>query len=259
MGFELDHTSFAVADALAHAGRLRRELGAVPIAGEELPEFRYLLLYVGTVDRGARIELIEPTGPGFLSRFLDASGEGPHHITIAVPDLAEAVRRTRALGLTVVGESHEHAGWREAFVMPDDVHGTVIQLASSDRRYPSVDELLSTRSRDMSSMPAVAGAWDPHWWTSLWEIDPVDQSGWLGATHLRSTNLGLSREFFGTVLEGDLAEEEGGFRVTWPSGAIRVLAGEPVGITRVERHGGAGGDWTIGCCGFTADAVTGPR
>ena len=44
---DLDHTSFAVHDALAWARRLRRELGATPIAGETLTEFRYVLLHVG--------------------------------------------------------------------------------------------------------------------------------------------------------------------------------------------------------------------
>lgn len=93
VGFDLDHTSFAVHDAMDWARQLRREVGAVPIIGEALAEFRYLLLYVGTPDEGARLELLEPTGPGFLTRFLAASGEGPHHITFTVPDLRESVIR----------------------------------------------------------------------------------------------------------------------------------------------------------------------
>src|SRR5690349_13437614 len=114
-GVDLDHTSFAVPDALDQARQLRRTLGAVPVAGEALPEFRYLLLYVGTADEGARIELLEPVCEGFLSRFLATHGDGPHHLTFTVPDLADAVRRVRALGLTVTGESYDHASWREAF------------------------------------------------------------------------------------------------------------------------------------------------
>jgi hypothetical protein len=56
-GIDLDHTSFAVHDAMGWARRLRRQLGATPIAGEMLEEFRYLLLYVGTAEGGARLEL----------------------------------------------------------------------------------------------------------------------------------------------------------------------------------------------------------
>jgi catechol 2,3-dioxygenase-like lactoylglutathione lyase family enzyme len=251
MGFDLDHTSFAVGDALAHAARLRREFGAVPIAGETLAEFRYLLLYAGTVERGARIELLEPTGPGFLTRFLETSGEGPHHITITVPDLADAVMGARNLGLKVVGESYDHPGWREAFVMPDAVHGTVIQLASSEHTYPSPTELLATRDRDIATMPAVLGATDQFWWESVWETEPDGEASWLGATHLVSNDLRLSRDLFEGVLGGRVDEQEDGFRVSWPSGAIQIRSGEPVGVERVERHG-AGTDWAIGRCGFTS-------
>jgi hypothetical protein len=90
---DLDHTSFAVDDALAWARRLRRDLGATPIAGEVLPAFRYVLLYVGTVTSGARIELLDPVGDGFLTRFLERHGTGPHHLTFTVPDLREPSRR----------------------------------------------------------------------------------------------------------------------------------------------------------------------
>lgn len=95
-GFDLDHTSFAVRDALEWGRRLRSELGAVPIIGEGLAEFRYLLMYVGTATEGARIELLDPAGDGFLTRFLDDHGEGPHHITFTVPDLRATVEKVRA-------------------------------------------------------------------------------------------------------------------------------------------------------------------
>jgi hypothetical protein len=54
-----------VHDALAWARRLRTELGALPVVGETLPEFRYLQLWVGDDDCGATLELLEPAGPGF--------------------------------------------------------------------------------------------------------------------------------------------------------------------------------------------------
>ena len=251
MSNDFDHTSFAVADALAHARRLRREFGAVPIAGEVLSEFRYLLLHVGDVGHGARVELIEPTGPGFLARFLETSGEGPHHITITVPDVAAAVSRTRELGLRVVGENYDHPSWREAFVLPDAVHGTVIQLASSDQTYPSPAELLATRERDMATMPAVAGATEPFWWTSLWDTEPATECGWLGDTRLISADVALSREKFGSVLGAQVTDTDEGLRAAWPSGAIQVRAGDDVGVSGVDRHG-PGSDWSIGRCGFVA-------
>jgi catechol 2,3-dioxygenase-like lactoylglutathione lyase family enzyme len=52
--------------------------------------------------------LLQPVGEGFLSRLLATRGEGPHHLTFAVPDLADTVRRVRSLGLTVTGENYDH-------------------------------------------------------------------------------------------------------------------------------------------------------
>jgi catechol 2,3-dioxygenase-like lactoylglutathione lyase family enzyme len=170
---DLDHTSFAVDDALARARRLRRDLGAVPIAGEVLPEFRYLLLYVGTATSGARIELLDPAGDGFLSRFLASRGPGPHHLTFTVPDLHTAVAGARELGAGVVGEDYRHAPWREAFLVPDDRHGVVVQLAQTDLAYPSPDELLATVQRDTAAFPSSSGAVEPHWWAPVWDTEPV--------------------------------------------------------------------------------------
>lgn len=189
---DLDHTSFAVHDATAWGRRLRRHLGATPIAGEALPEFRYLLLHVGTARDGARIELIEPAGEGFVTRFLDRRGEGPHHITFTVSDLPATVEQVRRLGATGTGENYSHPPWQEAFVAPDRGHGVVVQLAHSDATYPSPAKLLSTTKRDPDSYPSSAGGTDPTWWTPIWDTAVVGEAR-LGAPtsiHPTSTSRG---------------------------------------------------------------------
>ncbi|MDQ8704097.1 VOC family protein [Streptomyces sp. LHD-70] len=235
-GIDLDHTSFAVHDAMRWARFLRRKLGATPISGETLPEFRYLLLYVGAPEQGARLELMEPQGDGFLTRNLAKRGEGPHHVTFTVPDLRAAVARVRALGSTVVGESYEHPPWHEAFIVPDDKHAVVIQLAQSDRRYPGPEDLLTTCARDPESLPSVSGATEPLWWTSLWGT-PVETTARLGATHLASTDLAFSRRLFEGVLGGELRAEDEHFDFSWPGGSVRVHAAERPGILGMALHG----------------------
>jgi catechol 2,3-dioxygenase-like lactoylglutathione lyase family enzyme len=242
---DLDHTSFAVRDAAAWAGRLRRELGAVPIAGETLPEFRYLLLYVGTAECGARIELLEPRGDGFLSRFLARRGEGPHHLTFTVPDLRAAVAQVRDLGGTVTGEDYAHPSWQEAFVMPDSTHGVLIQLATSDRAYPPPTELLASRRRDLDSYPSSRGATDRSWWTALWDVAEGDRAV-LGATHLGSTDLGRSRRLFRDVLGGEATEVGGELELRWPSGTVRVQPRETPGVIGMHLRGGPVDDVLIG-------------
>lgn len=242
-GADFDHTSFAVHDASAWAQRLRRELGATPIAGEALPTFRYLLLYIGTARAGARLELIEPVGSGFLTRYLERRGEGPHHITFTVPDLRATVERVRALGVTVTGEDYGHPSWQEAFIAPDDVHGVVIQLAQCDTTYPSPAELLATTERHTECFPSSSGATDPTWWTSIWDAE-AGPSAELGATHLDSTDLGFSQRLFEDVLGAQTHPNDGGLDFHWPSGAVRVRLGEPPGVTAISlTDGPSAGLW----------------
>ncbi|MEU6375814.1 VOC family protein [Streptomyces sp. NPDC046909] len=243
--FDFDHTSFAVHDAMTWARRLRQELGATPIAGETLQEFRYLLLYVGTAHGGGRIELLEPNGPGFLSRFLDRHGEGAHHVTFTVPDLRAAVEQARAIGATVVGENYDHAPWREAFLLPDAIHRVVIQLAESDRAYPSAEELLTTRDRDTTAFPSTDGATDPNWWTSLWNT-PAGPASELGPTHLSTTDPDFGRRLFGSVLQARVTEHDGELKFTWPNGTLRVRTAERAGVTGISLKNPPDRDLTIG-------------
>jgi catechol 2,3-dioxygenase-like lactoylglutathione lyase family enzyme len=241
--FDLDHTSFAVHDAMSWARRLRRDLGATPIGGEVLAEFRYLLLYIGTPEAGARLELIDPVNPGFLTRYLSKRGEGPHHVTFTVPDLRATVARVRALGSAVVGENYEHPPWREAFIAPDDKHAVVIQLAQSDRAFPSPAELLATRERDTASFPSTSGAVEPLWWTPLWETSP-GATAELGTTHLGSADLTFSRRLFEGVLEGHLREGHDYLNFSWPSGSVRVHAAEHPAVMGMSlRKGDTDGMW----------------
>jgi hypothetical protein len=234
-----------VHDAIEWAQRLRRELGATPIFGERLPEFGYLLLYVGTPDTGARLELLEPQGPGFLTRFLDSRGEGPHHLTFDVPDLRAAVARARSLGLTVVGEDYDHPPWREAFLAPDDKHAVVIQLAQTDRSYPPIEQLLSSRARSVEDFPSSRGALDAVWWTRLWDTEPGPVA-WLGTTHLGSTDLDFSRLVFEELLGARVTEGESALDFSWPGGTVRVHASDRPGITGMSLHGGPEGGIAIG-------------
>lgn len=88
---------------------------------------------------GAKVELLEPVGDaGFLHDFLNKRGEGIHHMTFIVEDLETAVEAVRATGYRVVGESYANPDWKEAFVSPRDVHGTLIQLAQKGENHPTL-------------------------------------------------------------------------------------------------------------------------
>jgi len=125
----IDHISIAVRDqekAKAFFVDILggRELFCAPF---EEQKYRWTTLEVGT---SCFIELLDPLGShGFVQRFLDNRGEGPHHITIQVDDLQEVHRRLESRGIPTFGYSESLPGWKEFFVHPRDAFGTLIQFA----------------------------------------------------------------------------------------------------------------------------------
>lgn len=146
---ELDHVAVAV-HSIRDALRLYRDaLGGEYLMGGDSDSWRWLQV---RFPNGAKVELLEPLGEGFLSRFLERHGEGLHHITFKTDDLAYAIEHMRALGYELVDVDLDGADWKEAFLRPSGAHGTLIQLAWSSRtddearerlRPANLDELLS--------------------------------------------------------------------------------------------------------------------
>ena len=77
------------------------------------------------------IELLEPINPdGFLAKFLERRGEGFHHLTLQVPELADTVASMEAAGVRVVDQTLTGPE-RDAFVSPKSAHGLLIQLGET--------------------------------------------------------------------------------------------------------------------------------
>jgi len=129
----LDHTAIAVRSIEDALPFYRDVLGGDPQELYERPEkgFRTLTL---RFPYGGGIELISPLGEdSFVQSFLDRRGEGVHHITFIVEDLAQSVAEARAAGIRVVDENYDRPEWQEAFISPRSANGTIIQLAQSNR------------------------------------------------------------------------------------------------------------------------------
>ena len=80
---------------------------------------------------GGKVELLEPLGEGFLTRFLERYGEGMHHITFKTDDIRGAVADLERRGYELVDVSLDNPSWKEAFLRPSMAHGTLIQVAQS--------------------------------------------------------------------------------------------------------------------------------
>lgn len=224
---DFQHISFAVRDALAASRHLIGDHGAIPVAGEVLPDFRYVLLHSGGID-GHYVEYMEPLGNGFLARFLRKHGEGPHHLTWMVPDLESSVAAVRELGFDVVGEDYGHAAWEEAFIAPHPATGCIIQLARSDDDYPTWEDLRSGTA-DLSRLPFSRHGSDRSWWTSLRDIPRSEPSSSAQIT-VRSIDAPLIRRLFVDVLGADAD----GAEYHWPNGDVILEQGGESGISRAQ-------------------------
>ena len=80
---------------------------------------------------GVKVELLTPIGDSYLKRYLDKHGEGFHHATIFVDDLAAAVAELEAEGFDVVDYDDTMDSWQEAFVRPSSGFGALLQLVST--------------------------------------------------------------------------------------------------------------------------------
>ena len=136
---KLDHVGIAVRD-LDQAGRLFGDLlGGRLVAGgtHDGQQLRTLpFAFAG----GGKLELLQPLGGGPLERYLAKQGEGLHHLTVLVEDLAETIRRLEASGYAVVGDNTEASGWHEAYVSPATANGCLVQVVQVGSWYGHPDD-----------------------------------------------------------------------------------------------------------------------
>ena len=127
----LDHTAIAVRDIQAALPLYRDLLGGQPSGYERISAkgFAWMTL---RYPNGSQVELLAPTGDGFVRDFLAKRGEGAHHMTFIVRDLRLAVDGARRAGLRIVDEDYREPRWQEAFISPRSAFGTIVQLAQTN-------------------------------------------------------------------------------------------------------------------------------
>jgi methylmalonyl-CoA/ethylmalonyl-CoA epimerase len=128
MKLEFDHVAVAL-HAIKPALKLYRDgLGGEYLMGGDQGTWRWVQFrYPG----GGKVELLEPLGEGFLSKFLESRGEGLHHVTFKTDDIEAAIAHLEGLGYELVDVNVDDPHWKEAFLRPSKAHGTLIQVAQS--------------------------------------------------------------------------------------------------------------------------------
>jgi len=125
----LDHLGIAVRSLEARLPFWADAL-ALDVAGIETVESEGVKVAFLTVGR-SRIELLEPISKDSpVGRFVERRGEGIHHVTLAVDDLAAALARLRAAKVDIVGQAPRDGaeGRRVAFLHPASTGGVLVEL-----------------------------------------------------------------------------------------------------------------------------------
>lgn len=226
----LDHVAFATRDAADPLRTLVGELGGTVLTGGDAIGFRSMQVFLGSDHGGMKVELLEPWAieqTDFLERFLARHGNGVHHLTFKVDDLEAYLGEVADHGLTPVSVDLRDPVWREAFLLPRDAHGTVVQLADSNLGTGKpLDEYAYVRTHGF------VGA--PQWWPD--SPAPAPDSATLRRVVVRTTDLGSARELYGGLLRGRTVDEtDAGLELEWDSGARVLLESSPDGTSGIHR------------------------
>ena len=132
---KLDHVSLAVRSVSDACRLFIGVLGADFVGGGDNPNLDVRAVQL-VLPPGAKIELLEPlSDESYLARYLDKHGEGIHHITIYVDDVAAAVEALEEAGYALVDTATDAPTWKETFLRPASSFGALIQVAWARDRW----------------------------------------------------------------------------------------------------------------------------
>jgi len=126
--FTIDHLGIAVR-SLTSAKGIYEKLG-LSVSPEEVVEgerVKVVMIPVGE----SRLELLEPTTEdSTVAKFLAKRGEGLHHVSLRVPDLAAVVTKLKQDGVRLVSDEIKigAGGHRYVFVHPSSAGGVLLEL-----------------------------------------------------------------------------------------------------------------------------------
>ena len=126
--FTIDHLGIAV-KSLAAAKNIYETLG-LSVSPEETVEAEQVRLVMVPVGE-SRLELLEPTSDNSpIAKFIAKRGEGLHHVSLRVRDLAAAVERLKKDGVRLVSNDIKvgAGGHRYIFIHPSSAGGVLLEL-----------------------------------------------------------------------------------------------------------------------------------
>ena len=129
--FSIDHIGVAV-KSLAAAKGIYEKLG-LKLSPEEVVESEQVRVVMVPLGE-SRMELLEPTSENsVIAKFIAKRGEGLHHVSLRVPDLAAAVVRLKQDGVRLVSNEIKvgAGGHKYIFVHPSSAGGVLLELVEA--------------------------------------------------------------------------------------------------------------------------------
>lgn len=127
----IDHVGIAVKN-LEEAQKLYQDLG-LNVQGTEVVESQKVqVAFIPVGD--SRIELLESTAPdGNIAKFIEAKGEGIHHLALKVDNIEKALEELAAKGYQLIDKMPRvgAGGHKIAFVHPKSTKGILLELSES--------------------------------------------------------------------------------------------------------------------------------
>ncbi len=125
----LDHVSIGVLDMERAKTLFCEVLGGEPLPDEgesKVAGFDWTTFRLG----GKKVELVTPrvTGEGAIGQYVAKYGEGFHHLSCAVDDLAEARAYFESNGVRVLGYNDKRPSFKHFYLHPKDTFGALIQI-----------------------------------------------------------------------------------------------------------------------------------
>ena len=131
MSFSLDHLGIAV-KSLSAAKTVYEKIGLELSPEEIVPGEKVRVVMVPVGD--TRLELLEPmSSDSVIAKFIARRGEGLHHVSIRVPNLASAVQHLKKDGVRLVTDEIRTGagGHRYVFIHPSSASGVLIELVEA--------------------------------------------------------------------------------------------------------------------------------
>jgi methylmalonyl-CoA epimerase len=129
--FKIDHLGVAV-KSLATAKGIYERLG-LSVSPEEVVEAEQVRVVMVPLGE-SRLELLEPTSENsVIAKFIAKRGEGLHHVSLRVPDLAAALERLKKDSVRLVTDEIKigAGGHRYVFVHPSSAGGVLLELVEA--------------------------------------------------------------------------------------------------------------------------------